>query len=252
MTTTAHAPPDRLDMSTINDWAAFLAALDTYFAAHGKPRIAEDVTIEVNGTHYPLGRDVHLLHRQWAEGTLPPSQATQLERREHWQWDTRTIPLLARWNATTDEAAAHLNEHGLTGLPPRLRAWLRRQRRAHYDGALTDTQSARLASLPGILQDNRGRPLDPSQSGRGRRSQVDQFIDAALTWLAENPGKTLQEVNTATRVDTGDGKTIPLYKRIIYYRYRRAGKEGSRPLSDQDAARLEELPGWTWQGPGRW
>lgn len=68
---------------------------------------------------------------------------------------------------------------------------------------------------------------------------------AASTWLADNQGKTLEDVTAATRVEGEDGTSIPLYKRIIYYRQRRDGREGSRPLTDEGASAWSSCPGGT-------
>ncbi|WP_114905817.1 helicase associated domain-containing protein [Ornithinimicrobium murale] len=242
LTTTPQA-----EMTTIANWPSFLAALDDYIAEHGHTRIAQDTTVPLKGQDYPLGREVNLARRQHAEGTLAKKHQAQLERRPQWRWDTRWNSRLDRWDSTADEISNHVKEHGNRALSPRLNEWLRRQRRAHHDGQLTDAQSARLGTIPGTLLDASGQPLDPTQVGR--RSQVDQFIAAAQLWLAQNPGKTLADVTTATRVNLDDGKAMPLYKRVIYYRYRRAGREGTHPLSEQDAERIEQLPGWSWSGP---
>lgn len=246
MITTAKAP----HMTQIASWSTFLVALDDYITTYGHTRIAQEATTDLDGQDYPLGRDVNLVRRQYAEGTLAARHVTQLERRPEWRWDTRWTARLNRWDATAEEIATHVNEHGTRSLSPRLTEWLRRQRLAHHQGQLTDAQSERLSSIPGALQDTAGNPVLPTKQV-GRPSQVDQFISAARKWLADNPDKTLEDVTTATRVAIEDGAPIPLYKRIVYYRYRRDGREGSRPLSTEDAQRLEQLPGWSWTGPRR-
>lgn len=77
-------------------------------------------------------------------------------------------------------------------------------------------------------------------------SPVETFVRTARTWLEAQPdGTTAADLRTDTTVEV-DGSAYPLGKRASYYRRRHQGKEGS-PLSPNDTATIEAVPGWSWQ-----
>lgn len=231
-------PPDRKDLSmspvTEASWQTFLQHLRRYVDEHGHARVPQKATLEGDTGPVALGRQVNTVRGRYRNGDLEPARVDQLEQLPGWAWDADS----ARWQDQLAKVQAWHAEHGtLTGMPARLRQWLTRQRAAYDDGELTDDQVARLNSGPRLL----------------RLRGLDLFLAAAQIWLQDNPESTMADLTRHTpsaglpgSVVELDDQRVDLYRRAIYYRRARAGLESANPLSDDKAARLEQLPGWTW------
>lgn len=227
------------DLMAEASWLTFLEELDLYIAEHGHAAVPQATTTRnVNGKPYPLGRKVNVTRSRYRAEKLDADRAAQLQERPGWEWDAE----LARWQQKLGQVRAYYDEHhSLNGIPTALRQWVLRQRwQAKKDkenvkekGVLSPEQVKQLAEIPGILSTE---PLD-------------DFVGAAHRWLEQNPGKTMADLQARERVDTANHHGYPVGKKVIYYRRRRAGLDGTHPLPDVDAARLEQLPGWSWVGP---
>lgn len=221
---------------TTIDWPTFIAMLQAYAAEHGHTRVPQKETVLLDGQEIALGRRVNQARTRYRAGKLPPQHVEQLEQLPGWVWDALepASTKSARWHATLAEVQQHQDEHGnLTRLPQRLRQWLLRQRRAAQAGKLDTDRVQVLMKLPGGIQ-------TPG------RSRVEQFARAAHAWLEANPGSTIADLPRDGAVIQHEGQDVDLYRRALYYRRRRAGLEASRPLPEDEAKLLEQLPGWTW------
>lgn len=238
---TGHREEDNLMMAkTTLDWATFITLLKAFADEHGHTRVPQKETAQVDGQEIALGRRVNQARTRYRAGKLPPEQVTELEQLPGWVWDALepATTRAARWDATFSEVQQHQDEHGdLTRLPQRLRQWLLRQRRAAQAGQLDHDRVQVLMKLPGGIR-------TPG------RSRVEQFADAARAWLEANPGSTIADLPRDGSIVQHHGQDIDLYRRALYYRRRRAGLEATRPLPDEEAKILEQLPGWTWQIQG--
>lgn len=217
-------------------WPTFIALLEAYAAEHGHTRVPQKETVLLDGQDVALGRRVNQTRTRYREGKLRPEHITELEQLPGWVWDALERPSTkaARWDATFTEIEQHHADHGdLSRLPQRLRQWLLRQRRAAQAGDLDADRVRVLLQLPGGI-DTPGR------------SRVEQFAGAARAWLEANPGSTISDLPRDGALVRFQEQEIDLYRRALYYRRRRAGLEGSRPLPDHEAELLEQLPGWTW------
>lgn len=214
-------------------WQTFLDELDHFIHQHGHAAVPQKATgRDQDGKPYALGRRVNTLRSQYRAGTLAPERIAELEQRPGWAWDARA----AAWQLKNEQLRQHLTPDGiLTGLPPALEEWLRRQRLAHQEGSLPPSQAQQLASLPGALTD--------------RRSRLQLFLEAAQIWLAANPDRTIADLTTKDHVQVAGNPPIPLLKRATYYRRRHAGLERAESLTSAEATSLEQLRGWTWDGP---
>lgn len=207
-------------------WHQFLTELDTYVDEHNHSRVSQHTTTP---SGYPLGRKVNEARTNYNADRLTLDRIKELNARPGWAWNANR----GRWLDQFDRVAAFYREHqSLTGLPSAQRQWLLRQRWAQDHNTL-DSEQQRL--------------LDQIPEAHAPRDTVEMFIDAATQWLQDHPGSTLADV-TGPSIIEHRGKPYPLRKRMIYYRRRRAGLEGTHPLPEQDVARLEELPGWNWDG----
>lgn len=221
-------------------WPTFIQLLQAYANEHGHTRVPQKETVLLDGQEVALGRRVNQVRTRKRAGKLTPAQVAQLEQLPGWTWDALepAADRAARWDATFSEVEQHQAQHGdLTKLPQRLRQWLLRQRRAAQAGQLDQHRVQVLLQLPGGIQ-------TPG------RSRVEHFAGAAHTWLQANPGSTMADLPRDGAVVHYQGQDVDLYRRALYYRRRRAGLEGSRPLPDSEAQVLEKLPGWNWNIQG--
>lgn len=230
--------PTMMAKTTVT-WPTFIQLLQAYADEHGHTRVPQNETVLLDGREVALGRRVNQTRTRYRAGKLTPDQVAQLEQLPGWVWDALgPATRAARWDATFAEIDQHRTEHGdLTKLPQRLRQWLLRQRRAAQAGQLDQDRVEILLQLPGGIQ-------TPG------RSRVEHFAGAARTWLQAHPGSTIADLPRDGAVVHYQGQDVDLYRRALYYRRRRAGLEGSRPLPDNEAKILQQLPGWTWQIQG--
>lgn len=208
-------------------WDMFLAHLDTYINGHGHGHVPQAFTAtQDNAKPYPLGRKVNEARTRHRNGTLSNERTKQLNDRTGWTWDSAH----AQWMTKLEQAQAHHTQHGtLTGAPKALHQWILRQRWANQANNLSPEKQEALTAVPGLLHPE----------------SLDDFIAAAKTWLAQNPGSTMADVKRRDRVDTVKRRDFPLGAKTFYYRRRHTGKEGRHPLPAAHAQQLEQLPGWT-------
>lgn len=225
------APPrDNEELMAEESWQTFLTELDHYVEQHGHAHVPQTTTTRtVNGKPYPLGRKVNETRYRYRAGALTQDRIAQLRERPGWAWNADA----ARWQQKLQKTREYHHQHqSLNGVPTALRQWILRQRWAAEAGELTPEQVQQMQAVPGILNTE---PLD-------------DFLEAAHQWLQQNPGKTIANLQGRTTVTTPKHPAFPIGKRAIYYRRRRAALEGTHPLTDNDATRIEQLPGWSWSG----
>jgi hypothetical protein len=213
--------------------AVFLGELDWWVARHGDALVPQMATTPriVRGRPYWLGKRVSEARIAHGRGVLSPALEHELPRRAGWAWRT----LEARWDASWGSHAAALEQHVAAGgtistLPSATYKWLMRQR-ARLNQLPAD-RIQRLQAVPGALV--------------SRDTRVPDFVDAARTWLAQTPNRTMAALRYADTVSVDD-KHVPLGRRATYYRRRFHGLEGTHPLTPAEVTAIEALPGWTWK-----
>jgi hypothetical protein len=208
-----------------------LTELDRWIHTHGTAYVPQSATSRLpDGRSFRLGQRVRDLRQAHRHGRLPETIVRELEARAGWSWDGR----LARHDATRERIAGtvyrtgRLPDPGTAGYQ-----WLALQRRRAAGHQLTGLQLAQLKQIPGGLD----RRVDTIRT----------FIQAAHAWLADGaPDRTMADLRYSTLIDQTGGAPYPLGRRAAYLRRRRAGLDGTHPMSYADAALLEALPGWTW------
>lgn len=210
-------------------WAQFLTELDKFVAIHGHARVPQNTTTQTaTGQEYRLGRRVNRIRT--GRDQLTQDQVDQLQARPGWAWDSRR----AQWEQRAADLATHVATTGsLTGLPASSRQWVLRQRWAAREGDLTSAQIRTLKQIPGVLDSP---------------NALEAFLTAAAQWLEQHPTKSMSDLTTKDQVQH-HGELVPLLKRATYWRRRRDGREGTHALPEEDAHRLEQLRGWSWEGP---
>lgn len=177
----------------------------------------------INGRPYRIGAKVTGTRTAYRRGLLSAAEIAEFEALPGWSWDH----VGDSWKARFDDV--------MTRWPTRLtsddNAWLSVQR-ARYESMPQDRQRI-LASVPGLL------------TYQGNR-RVDQFIEAVSRWLDENPGRTTFSIGYRDEVKVR-GEVVKVGRKVTYYRRRYAGMEGRQPLSAEEVARIEALPGWSWE-----
>lgn len=212
-------------------WNTFIQELDAFIERHGHANVSQSATTQFTTTKpYPLGRKVNETRTRYSRGTLTQDRTKQLNGRPGWAWRAAQT----QWQQKLDQVGAYYAKHGtLTGMPPNLRQWLLRQRWDAQASKLDPQQLEQLATVTAVLHPE----------------SFEDFIAAVETWLQQNPGATTAHIKRREKISTPKHPNYALGARNLYYRRRRAGLEGRTPLSDADAARLEQVPGWSWTGP---
>lgn len=177
----------------------------------------------VGGRPYRIGAKVTSTRSAYRRGALSATEIAAFESLPGWTWDH----VADSWRARFDDV--------ITRWPTRLtsedRAWLATQR-ARIDSA-PEERKRLLKSVPGLLE------------YKGNR-RVDEFIEAVARWLDEHPGQSTYSIGYRDEVKVR-GETVQVGRRVTYYRRRYAGLEGKQEMSEAEIARIEALPGWTWQ-----
>lgn len=174
---------------------------------------------------FPLGRRVSALRAAHKHGRVSREEAAAFEAVPGWTWDVWDTD----WRRRFEEVAAAFERRGeLTAAD---KSWVAHQRRRW--GNLRPEWRALLDSHPGLL-------------GEGKQNRVEEFVAAATKWLAEHPGQTTHSMQYAETVMM-HGEKVAVGRRATYYRRRYRGLEGRRPMSDEDIAKIEALPGWSWE-----
>lgn len=178
--------------------------------------------ITANGQPYRLGVRLGGLRAAHRTGHLSAEEAAMFEALPGWEWDHRDAAWRARFDAVV---------HAWPNLDEAQRVWLANQRRRYQK--LRPAARAMLDARPDLAQP-------------GTNSRADQFCAAARVWLKENPDRTMFACGYNETVEI-DGQEYPVGRKVIYYRRRWSGQEGVLPLSPTDIAKIERLPGWTWE-----
>lgn len=174
-----------------------------------------------------LGPRVSALRSLRRQGGLPASVAAEFTRLPGWSWNVAD----ERWRARLDDV--------LTRWPTRLtsedRRWLGLQR-----GKVDTLPRERVAAMEAV----------PGLMGYQGNRRVAEFVEAVTAWLSEHPGATTQEMGHGATVKVR-GQEVRVGKKAGYYRRRYLGKEARQPLTSEEIAALEALPGWSWEQSAR-
>lgn len=211
--------------------AILLTELDWWVTEHGDALVPQMAySREVAGRPYWLGKQVSIARIAHRRGDLSAVLEAELPKRPGWTWNGGDAREGATWERHHGLLTQHVAEHGT--LPPLRSAtykWLMRQRAKLGD--LPAERARQLAEIPGALV--------------RRDTRVPEFVRAARLWLAEDRERTMSALRYSATV-TVDDDTFPLGRRATYYRRRRAGLEGTHPLTDEETALIESLPEWDW------
>ncbi|MFM8856316.1 MAG: Helicase associated domain protein, partial [Actinomycetota bacterium] len=208
--------------ATTAPWEFWYGLLEKYIAEHGHARVY--VSFVLDGLR--LGGWARGQRSAYVNGTLSESRRLKLESLPGWTWD----PLSAQWEQGFEETVLYAGEHGDAMVHPRhttdsgfrLGGWVAIQRTTYLEGSMSDERKVRLESIPGW-------------SWRPRLSKWEVGFNHAVEYAREF-GDTL----VPFKFDSSDG--YPLGRWIAMTRRTRiAGK-----LSEERQARLEALPGWSW------
>lgn len=178
------------------------------------------------GREFPLGSRVSALRAARKHGRLSREEAAAFEALPEWSWD--------HWDSIWRVRFIGVAMRYQTGeLTERDRAWLGHQRRRW--GKLRPEWQAMFKAFPGLVEG-------------AKQSRVEEFVAACEQWLAEHPDHTTYAMPYAATVMV-DGEKVPVGRRAMYYRRRYRGVEGKgkHRLSAEDVAKIEALPGWTWE-----
>lgn len=210
-------------------WQRYLAALHAFAAEHGHSQVP---SLHVTGTGLHLGTWVSSIRSQHAAGTLPDSRRAALETLPGWSWNT----IADRWEANFAALEAALRQRANPRIPrdmvgpdgQRLGAWASKQRAAYARGVLSSDRARRLEQLPGWSWDA-GDLFDHGYAQL--RAYVEAHGTAAVPW----------------RHITDDGFNLGAWAQ------NRRMMRANGQLSDERAALLEQLPGWSWnRDEDRW
>lgn len=200
-----------------------------YVMQHGTARVPQNVVgrPSPNGEHkpFPLGQRISSLRGAYRRGRVSPETAERFEKLPGWAWDHR----IAEWTDRFHDVASRWPDETTESD----RVWVTSQRLRLK--VLGPERIAMLESVPGMLEISTG-------------SKVDLFIRAAELWLADHPDRDASRIPYRVTQEV-DGKTIKLGRLVTYYRRRYRGLEGKSkvPLSAEEVAKFEKLPGWTWK-----
>jgi superfamily II DNA or RNA helicase len=213
-------------------WADGLATVAAFAATHGHTRIPGD-WIGADGLR--VGKWAARRRREWHEGTLLPERVAALEAIEGWTWNPTDQTRggldgdFSTYAYGMSRLSVFVEEHG-HACPPgvygddvgfHLGMWVQGRRRDRARGDLDTRAAAALEALPGW-------------SWNVRQDRFEAAL-AAVRAYAEQHG-CLPSAGYVAEDGCDLGKWV-----IRARSSRRAGR-----LSIEDAARLESIPGWTW------
>ena len=206
-------------------WDDMVAALTHFVTENGHARIPHRYAADGCALDYWVGRQ----RKAHLDNTLDPARAERLNALLGANWAT---PLDTAWDtlftALTQFAAqhGHARVHGqhITSDGQRLGHWVSHQRRYHRQNRLDPARAARLEALPGWAW------------GDSRPDRWERGFAALGRFVTDNGHARVPQLHV-----TSDG--LHLGQWVVRQReeYRRAKLDPAR------AARLEALPGWTWQ-----
>jgi hypothetical protein len=201
-------------------WEEGFAHLVRFVEREGHGRVPQATRDE----GYSLGRWVAKQRRAYRNGTLDPERRARLEALSGWTWEAR--------EASWEEGFAHLERfverEGHARVPRGHREdrypldhWVTNQHRPYRKGTLDPERRARLEALPGWTWDAREADWEAGF--------------ARLQRFVEREGHA--------RVPRGhreNGHKLDLWVLVQRQAYRKGG------LDPERRARLEAVPGWTW------
>ncbi len=217
-------------------WDRSFAVLVEYADAHGDGCPPADF---VTSDGFRLGRWVSIQRRGYRRGTLGASRTSRLESVAGWMWDARPLSAQRRraddeWNAALEALQAYARQHG-AARPPRqfvtengfkLGAWVSLQRSNFARGRLAQDRMHRLETVPGW-------------AWRVTASWEDGF--AVLQDYVGEHGNASPPSKAVTPSGFRLGQWV-IDQRVAH----RAGR-----LAPERVIRLEQLPGWLWEGNAR-
>jgi hypothetical protein len=201
-------------------WEDGLGRLITFAKRHRTTRIPAKAIID----GFPLGMWVAVQRNKARKGSLAKRRKIALEDVPHWVWDPRE----AGWREHFDLLTEYVSEYGDSNVRATYRArgralgkWVSKQRSKYRNGSLSPERAELLADLPGWSWHPK---TDEWEEG---------FARLAAFAVRE----------THVRVPHGhvEGDT-PLDRWVVVQRREHA--QGRMP--PERAARLEALPGWSW------
>lgn len=220
-------------------WESWLARLAAYTKTHGHadpPR--EDPDEETAA----LGRWVAAQRRERANLGLGKQAA--LESLPGWEWDGTGRRVERVWDEGFARVLAYARAHGTADVPAghiegdgfALGAWVTRQHRRRPDG-MPERQRRRLEMLPGwVWREQRTRVVSPHMRAAHEDHWQNQ-LDALASYVADE-GRF-----PTTKTVTADGTRLGAW--VAEQRSKR--RRGT--LSAARAAKLERVPGWSWDPP---
>lgn len=198
-----------------------------YALKHGDANVPQRALgrTDYTGKPFPLGDRVSALRIARKRGKLSRREVALFTALPGWTWDYGDTQWRLRYQSVVSRYPDQTTEAD--------RIWLSIQRN-RFEQLRPDWQRM-LTEIDGLL--------DVSTHIRARL-----FTEAAVEWLNQHPGKTMEDVAYATVVETADGP-YKLGVKMTYYRRRYRGLEGAgkTKLSSEDAALIESLPGWKWE-----
>lgn len=198
-----------------------------WVAEHGNARIPQKALGRpgTDGKPFALGRRVSGFRSAHRQGRVSEAEAAMFEAIPGWTWDHR----LSAWFDRFDDVVSRYPDD----LTQADRGWLAVQRLRL--GVLGGERVTLLQSYPGLLE-----PAAPSK--------VPEFVDSVRQWLVDHPDRDASRIPYRA-VQEVNGIPTEIGRRVTYYRRRYRGLEGKskNPLTPEEIAMIESLPGWTWE-----
>jgi len=210
----------RLVDATTAPWEFWFGLLQRFVERHGHAVVSQ----ETKQAGHKLGIWVSTQRSNYAKGKLASNRIAKLEELPGWSWDART----ANWEEAFEHLRHFVEREGHAHVPQghvegnyRLGSWVTVQRAFRAKGQLASDRIARLDALPGWAWDARlvqweegFEFLSRFAASEGHSRPAAHYIEDDYpigTWVAR--------------------------QRVVY-------KQGK--LEDDRVARLQGLPGWSW------
>ena len=207
----------------VDKWEEGLAQLTGYIRANGSARVPRDY---VTPEGYNLGSWVGMQRTAKQQDQIAQERVDRLASLPGWSWD----PFLDQWEEGLEQLALYAKRSGSARVPVgyvtaeafNLGSWVATQRQAARKRRLSQSQVARLESLPGWSWDPIGEQWEEGFK--------------QLELYATGSGHALVPAAFVT---------VEAFKLGGWVSTQRFAKKKNR-LSQFQIARLESLPGWSW------